>query len=301
MSNYYKNRKEIELKVGVFFVVGLIALVLGIAFLKDIAFNRDNESLRVKFESTNGLDPGDKVKINGIDVGKIEDISLVEDGVLVLASVEKQQFKLGEDSKFLASESSLMGGHHLDIVPGRSTNPLSFDKVHVGENGSSIYSVIGDAKTLMNNLSNTIEYLNGNLEIIDSTKVLLSNAGNAIKEVQDVIVSNKDDIKSLISSLNHSSKEIVNLLDTNKSYIDSTLVQAPAIASNLNQNLNDMKVVVSKLNSILDKYESNDNSVKKLLEDKELHDKLIQTINSADSLINDVKKHPSKYITIEIF
>ncbi len=301
MSNYYKNRRSIEIKVGLFFLAGLVILFMGIIFLKDIYYAGNRVQLTIKFPSTDGIDPGDKVKLNGIAIGKTSDISLLEDGVLVKAIIQVPDFQLAEDTYFIASESSLMGGHHIEIIPGSSPNKLDYSKIQTGKAGNSIYGMINEAKILISDLSIFINNINNNLDIIDSTRSLLHNSDKAINQINLIISENRNDIAEISDNLNKSTKILADLLSKNKSNIDSSLVNIPKTIQNLDSNLNELKGFVSRLNNIVDKYQDSDNTLKKLLEEKELYDKLNKTIDQADSLLQDIKDNPKRYIDLKIF
>lgn len=301
MSNYYKNRRSIEIKVGLFFLAGLVILFMGIIFLKDIYYAGNRVQLTIKFPSTDGIDPGDKVKLNGIAIGKTNDISLLEDGVLVKAIIQVPDFQLAEDTYFIASESSLMGGHHIEIIPGSSPNKLDYSKIQTGKAGNSIYGMINEAKILISDLSIFINNINNNLDIIDSTRSLLHNSDKAINQINLIISENRNNIAEISDNLNESTKILADLLSKNKSNIDSSLVNIPKTIQNLDSNLNELKGFVSRLNNIVDKYQDSDNTLKKLLEEKELYDKLNKTIDQADSLLQDIKDNPKRYIDLKIF
>lgn len=301
MSNYYKDRRSIEIKVGIFFIGGLIILFLGIFFLKDIYYAGNRAELTIKFPSTDGIDPGDKVKLNGIAIGKTTDISLLEDGVLVKALIQVPDFDLAEDSYFVASESSLMGGHHIEIIPGSSSVKLDYSKIQKGKAGNSIYGMINEAKNLVSDLSIFINNINNNLDIIDSTRALLHNSDKTITEINNIISENKSNIESIVTNLNNSTQVLANLLTKNESNIDSSLVNIPKTINNLDNNLSQLKQMLSKLNKLVDKYDKSDSTVKKLLEEKELYQKLNNTIDQADSLLKDIKENPKKYIDLKIF
>ena len=301
MSNYYKDRKSIEIKVGLFFIAGIVVLLLGLVFLQDIFFTGNREELTIKFPSTDGLDPGDKVKLNGIAVGKITDISLLKDGVLVKVIIQTPDFDLPEDSHFVASESSLMGGHHLEIILGSSDKKLDINQLQLGQQGNSIYAVINEAKTLITDLSEVINNVNDNLDVIDSTKTLIHNSDKVVKNLNSILLNNKEDIAEIVANLQASTRTLNSLLTDNKSNIDSTLTNIPVAMANLNDNLAELKGFIAKLNTLLDDYKESDGTVKKLLEEDELYEKLNKTIDEADDLLKDIKKNPKKYIDLKIF
>lgn len=301
MSNYYKNRRAIEIKVGLFFILGILVLFLGTIFLKDIYYAGNRAEITIKFSSTEGIDPGDKVKLNGISIGKTTDISLLKDGVLVKALIQIPDFDLAKDTYFIASESSLMGGHHIEIIPGSSSQKLDYSKIQVGKSGSSIYGMINEAKGLISDLSIFINNINNNLDIIDSTKALISNSDKTIKQINTIISDNKQDISQIIDNLSKSTRVLTKLLVDNKTNIDTTLTNIPNTLNNLDNNLQELKSFLVKLNSLVDNYNQSDNTVKKLLEEDELYERLNKTINKADSLLQDIKDNPKRYIDLKIF
>ena len=68
-----------------------------------------------------GLNIGDKVKLSGIDIGKITNFELEKDAfeVKIEFDVDKN-LKLPDDSSAIISSASLFGGKFLDIIPGTS-------------------------------------------------------------------------------------------------------------------------------------------------------------------------------------
>lgn len=301
MSNYFKKRRAIEIQVGLFVIVGLALLVAGVVFLQDIIYSGNREEITIKFPTTDGLDPGDKVKLNGIAIGKITNIALVEDGVLVKTLIQLPEFSLKKDSEFIASESGLMGGHHLEIIPGKSDKELDFSQVQQGRTGNSIYGMINEAKALVIDLSTTVQYINENLDIIDSTKALITNSDQAVQNINTLVEDNSRSVQVIMQSLHKSTQSIEAIFTKHQGNIDTTLTNIPEVVTNLNSNLDELKLFVTKLNGIFTTYQESDNTVKRLIEEKELYDKLNKTIDNADSLLEDIKQNPKKYINLKIF
>lgn len=301
MSNYFKNRRAIEIKVGLFVIVGLALLIAGVVFLQDIIYSGNREEITIKFPTTDGLDPGDKVKINGIAVGKITNIDLVEDGVMVKTLIQLPEFTLKEGTEFIASESSLMGGHHLEIIPGKSDKDLNFSEIQFGRTGNSIFGMINEAKDLVIDLSTTVKYINDNLDIIDSTKALITNSDQVMQNINNLVDDNSKSVQKIMQSLHKSTQSLEAIFTKHQGNIDTTLTNIPEVVTNLNSNLDELKLFIAKLNGIFSTYQDSDNTIKRLIEEKELYNKLNKTIDNADSLLEDIKQNPKKYINLKIF
>ena len=75
--------------------------------------------LKAEFGAIGGLNIGDDVRISGIKVGKVIDTSLNPEtyGATVMLSVD-ERISLPVDSAARIAASSLLGGNHVDILPG---------------------------------------------------------------------------------------------------------------------------------------------------------------------------------------
>jgi len=79
----------------------------------------DGLILKAEFGAIGGLNIGDDVRISGIKVGKVIDTSLNPEayGATVMLSVD-ERISLPLDSAARIAASSLLGGNHVDILPG---------------------------------------------------------------------------------------------------------------------------------------------------------------------------------------
>ena len=107
-------------------LMGTLVIIVAIAFLIfGINTNKINTSERViisaVFDDISGLKIGDNIKVSGINVGKIEDLKLINESfeAKVIMSIDKSM-DLPEDSSARITSSSLLGGSHVEIMPGIS-------------------------------------------------------------------------------------------------------------------------------------------------------------------------------------
>lgn len=79
----------VEKKVGIFFIVAVLIMVLLLESVEDKPFFRKEYPLRTYFRSVSGLDQGDAVRLASVKVGEIKDIKIVGNKVEVLMSIDK--------------------------------------------------------------------------------------------------------------------------------------------------------------------------------------------------------------------
>jgi ABC-type transporter Mla subunit MlaD len=78
-----------NIKVGIFFVVGLLILLAVFDFVGDLPFLGGNYKLKTYFSSVDELRVGNPVKLEGFEVGKISKIRLADRKIEVEMVVKK--------------------------------------------------------------------------------------------------------------------------------------------------------------------------------------------------------------------
>jgi phospholipid/cholesterol/gamma-HCH transport system substrate-binding protein len=117
----------LALKVNAFL---LIALLLALAFVALVAYKQGwfVKQSPIHFVTGNalGLNKGMPVKLYGFTVGSVTEMKLAEDGVDVQLSIASSYLeRIPVDSRARhAREAGLVGASVIDIVPGKSPQPL---------------------------------------------------------------------------------------------------------------------------------------------------------------------------------
>lgn len=78
------------------------------------------------FSNANGIEIGDNVKISGVDIGNVTDISL--DKKTYIARVDmciQKGIRLSIDSSATISSTSVMGGKFINLSPGSDSKSIS--------------------------------------------------------------------------------------------------------------------------------------------------------------------------------
>src|SRR6266849_3082340 len=72
-----------EQRVGLFFVVGIVLVFLAVEVTVGTGLLTKGYHLYIKYQSVEGLRPGDAVLVAGVKLGKVEAVDLQPDGVRV--------------------------------------------------------------------------------------------------------------------------------------------------------------------------------------------------------------------------
>jgi phospholipid/cholesterol/gamma-HCH transport system substrate-binding protein len=277
-----KEKKE-ELIVGVVVTLGVLLLVLGIVWGKKTNLLEKRVWLTVRFENVRGLEKGDPVLVRGIRQGEVDDIRLGADYAGVRLWV-RSATPLFSDARAFVEDRDLMGGKQIRIESGKGPDLLSEGSV-----------LIGDTRPGM----------------LDA----LSAGGRAIDQIDSLLVRLKDvtnpaRMNGVMKNVEEASIQAKGILTENRIVIRSTLRQLEEITRTLKEDstavrfgktVTQIDCTVAIVKRLVRDAEREDGTLKRLIQDKKLYDHLVNTTADLDSLISDVKKHPSKYIHVSVF
>lgn len=133
------KENNVEFKVGLFVLIGLLALTFFIFSISDSSVFEKGKSLNVIFSFANGLKKSAPVRVAGVDQGIVRNIKLFFDreDSKTKAIVElwlKKDAVIPFDSTVLINQLGLLGEKYIEIIPGEDTrNFLAEGQTIVGK------------------------------------------------------------------------------------------------------------------------------------------------------------------------
>jgi phospholipid/cholesterol/gamma-HCH transport system substrate-binding protein len=113
-------KAKTEFIVGIFVIVGIVALVYLSVTLGDIRlFGDKNYSVFATFDSVTGLKVGAKVEVAGVEVGKVSGIKLDEDQAVVEMDIHKDVM-IADDSVASIRTQGIIGDKYVKLSLGGS-------------------------------------------------------------------------------------------------------------------------------------------------------------------------------------
>ena len=115
-----------QLKIGILTVTALIlATVIILAVGGQGGFPWDRYELKTSFTNVNGLKSGAVVRVAGVEVGKVTEVTLKGASVEVLMEINKEnQQRVTENSRAMLGSLSLLGEPIVDISASSEGRPL---------------------------------------------------------------------------------------------------------------------------------------------------------------------------------
>jgi phospholipid/cholesterol/gamma-HCH transport system substrate-binding protein len=309
-----------ETKVGALTVIAVTLIILGFNFLKGKTFFKSGTFLYAKYTDTKGLIVSNPVFVNGFQVGTVFEIENMNDNLseLVVCIKLNQLYKIPKNSVATIQENPL-GTNAINIVPGNSTMMvLSGDTIKTAPAASLLGDFMNTLSPLGEQIKNTITSLEKVLGNVNKTlddenrqnfKVILANlsttTANLDKSIQSVegmlnkqngsIAKTADNINSFTANLNQNNQKISNIL-TN---LDSTTKSIKD--ADLNKTIKDIQTALIALNTTINKLNNGNGTAAKLLNDPNMYTQLQSTIKSVNTLVDDIKVHPKRYVSLSVF
>ena len=114
------KKYTMETIVGIFIVFGLLCIGYMTVKLGHVSFlGDDSYSLIAKFTSVTGLRVGNPVDVLGIEVGKVEQITMDQKNQKAVVEIRiKKDIKIYDDAIASIKTEGLIGDRYLNIDPG---------------------------------------------------------------------------------------------------------------------------------------------------------------------------------------
>ena len=309
-----------ETKVGVLAALAIAMLILGFNLLKGKSLFSKSKTIYAVYTQVNGLQPSATVQVNGLVVGSVANLDLMDQKagkILVTIRITK---KIDIPYNSVARiTSDLLGTKAVQIDFGNANEYLKDkDTIYAAVDGS-----ITDA--LKEQLNPLVKKLEGTLGSVDS--VLLT-----VNSIFDT--TTKGNLRQAIAHLNttmgnftRTSASLNNMLDPNHGNVKATFDNLESLTANLKNNndkitailgnaekttaalangqldktLAELQQMATRLNETLAKLNSTDGTAGMLLNDKKAYYNLQNSLNSLNKLLEDLRVNPKRYVHFSLF
>jgi phospholipid/cholesterol/gamma-HCH transport system substrate-binding protein len=300
MSKFYPNQYKTQLKVGIYSLLVIIALVASYLWMTSRLNLKNQQDLRVGFTDVMGLEVGDKIMFRGMEVGRVREIKLKGDKVIVSGKILRE-LKLLEGCRFLIGDSSLMGGTVMSIIQGSGPKEVSMAGYLTGEEPSGIMAVMSKASGAIDELSTILAELKAEDGVLERSRNLLGNADNAVNNVDRLAVELKSDISRSLDRIDHLTTGINQVVENNDQNIEQILRDTPRAMANVNTTLDSLQVLSAKLSQTVEAVNNGSGTAGRLVNDQELYNRMLSSLNNLEQLIADIKQNPRRYIKFSLF
>ena len=295
--------KTTELRVGVVVLLSCAILIFGLIWVKGIRFDQTRYRYSVIFPNVGSLEVGDPVCVSGVPKGKVERIKLYQGDVLVTCNLTTDVI-LKKDANFTIMNVGLMGERFIAVKTGHSDTLLDLSQPIRGYYDTGIPEVMGK----MGEMINQVKRLTGHLEAVVGTPSSQDALIGTIKNLKEItqktnalLDRNQERFDQTLKDLSYTSSELKKMVTENKGKLQSTVDNFSSASKKLENITTTLDSLSISLKNLSFKIEGGEGTLGRLVNDTTLYEQIKKTTQDVDSLIQDIKRHPKKYLKISIF
>jgi phospholipid/cholesterol/gamma-HCH transport system substrate-binding protein len=257
----------------------------------------------VRFDQVGGLNAGDPVFVNGVEGGRVEQVDLRTNEVYVRMGV-REGIVVPEDSRVVLKSIGIMGERFVAITQGDSPGALARGDTISGEFLMGLSEVMGTAGTIMDEVAETSRNLREILEMLNHEGRLGETVGNLAdvsKRLREITDENQPRLAQAIARFDHVAAMMDSLVSSHYASVDSSLAAIGRSGTRAELAVENLEVVSRDLRDITTALRDGKGTMGRLLNDEEMALKIERAVAGLDSLIEDIKLHPGRYVTFELF
>jgi len=294
-----------EVKTAILVISGILLFIFIFNYLKGENIFDPSRTFYAVYDNVEGLATSSPVTINGLTVGKVQEIGFTDDGSgkIKVKLLVDSDFNFSINSKAELYEAGLIGGKAIAIIP-------AFDNAEDAKKGDYLGGIVKAGLTEL--VNQRLTPLQEKIEtMMVSADSLLTNI-NSVFDVQTKANLKKSiaELSTTIESFKNTSVSINDLITDNQEKLSSTLSNVDNISSNLskitdsiaNANLGEtiksLQLTINNFDKILSSIEKGEGSIGKLLKDDALYNNLKGASKEMEELLRDIKLHPKRYFRI---
>ena len=299
-----------ELKTGIIAVIIIGISIWGFNFLKgQNLLDSGSRTFKVEYARIGGLSESSAVTINGLKVGKVDNIefdtSLEKRGHLLVTFIIDNAFEFSKRSIVKIYSPNPLSGSNLAIVPDYEGDMAISGDLLQGEMEESLFTSIGER---LNPLQQKIESVIVRTDSLFGglNKVLNDNTISGINTSIANLSATIVDIRKTIEAVN-------SMVSDNQENLKITIENTRNITANfskISENINavDFKKIINKadeavgnFNEMSKKINAGEGTLGQLLNDKRMYDNLEAATGELEQLLRDIKLNPKRYIHFSVF
>ena len=307
--------------IGASFIAAIVIFVWGFNFLKSTDLFKKEAVYYASYDKINGLNRANPIVINGLRVGQVKSVYFNPDmtGDIMVSIMLSTDFPIPDNTIARIFSSDIMGSKAIELVLGDSkiyiqegdTLQTSVEGGLMEEVNSQVQPIKKKAEDLMASIDTLVvafqsifnKSARNNLrQSFLNIEKTLANLQNASSKIDTMVVEESSRISnilinldSLTTALNENKGNIQNII-TNFEIISDSLAKSeiPGTFARANKTFDDIQAILEKVNN-------GQGTIGMLINDDSLYLELNRSATALDSLLNDIKTNPKRYVKFSLF
>jgi phospholipid/cholesterol/gamma-HCH transport system substrate-binding protein len=302
-----------ETKIGALTAISITMLILGFNFLKGKKLFEHSRKIYAVFKNVDGVEVSNAVKINGLTVGKITDIQETDKDLnkILLEINLKKDINIPKNS-IAEIQTSLLNSPVIVIKKGDGNDFVSNgDTIMSREKPGLLDEVESNINPVIRRLDGTLKSLDSVVEVVgtmfdpkakNNFGAILSNLAVSSASLQIALNAQTGTLAKSLNNVDSFTRNLAN----NNGHISETLANldktsAKLANSKIEETVESIQKTMTQLDAAISKVNNGNGSLGLLLNDKKLYNNLENTSRSLNTLLDDLRMHPKRYVNISVF
>lgn len=304
-----------EVKVAITVVAALIVAFFGFRFMNDIPIFRQSQQVVTYFDKVDGLSAGSYIYVNGVRVGSVNSIDLVETDSVKVTMNFNLDMEIPKNSVVRLESTGLLDDKAIMLQRGDSPEMVEYgDTIRGVYSGGMMETLANEGQKLSDDISQSFEKLNTLLEkfntvVSDENKAriddVLAELKTTTSEISGLMQEKRGELESSIDHANRFFANLDTVSTNNKTRIDSVMVGLDKSLRQLETMSAELEETGARLNDILTKVNNGDGTLGQLVNNPSLYHNLDSLSAEMQLLIKNINEDPRKYLKhmrlIEVF
>lgn len=299
-----------EVKTGIVSLIIIALFVWGYNFLKgQNLFEANSRTFFIEYENIRGLNKASTVSINGLQVGRVSDITFNTDpekkGMLVVEIAVENDFQFTKNSVVKIYSTGIIGGESLAIIPSYEGELAVSGDFLKGEVESDIFTSVGQS---LNPLKTKVERV-----IIEADSLLIALNDILDDKTRRSFKRTIRGFETTVSKVNNTLGSLNQMIDSTSTDLDITLENTKTITANfakvsdtlVNANLGltikTLQGTLDNVNTMLKGMEEGKGTIGKLMTNDSLYVNLTNASKELEELLREMKLNPKRFVHFSLF
>jgi phospholipid/cholesterol/gamma-HCH transport system substrate-binding protein len=295
-------KNTLETRLGLFFALAFVAAIFVFEMVGGRAFF-GGYRLHARFNNVQELKKGDPVRMAGVDVGRVEDIRLVDDKVDVTMKVQSDA-KIRTGSKASIHFVGLLGQNYVSIDFGPPQAPIAAPGTLLETvEQPDLSTVLAKLDTVASGVQSMSRNFSG------------ESLNNLLAPMTDFLKENNPKLTAILGNLQTISTEVAQGKGTVGKLItdDQLYTLALGAVTNLNSTADELKLTISQARGIVENINQGQGTLGRLAKDDslfrestnamtqlgEIFQKINQGQGSVGKLVNDETLYKNARMTLQ--
>lgn len=286
-----------EVKIAITVIVCVTLLVFGINFLKGVNLLTPANFYYIKYDNVSGLAMSAPVNIEGYKVGLVRNISYdVNSGEINVQIGIDDNIKLPKGTTAeLASD--LLGTASISLHLDRTSSEYYAPGDTLPKKVSSglLSSLEDDIMPQVTNMLPKLDSILAGLNTIVNNPALTTS----VDRIDDIIVDIESSTSQLSMLMNSKVPSMLSNIDTVSTNLKSFTSQLNDVE--IAQIMSSVDSTLTNIRELTDMMTDKNSTIGMLFNDSGMYDGVVKALQSADSLLIDLKEHPKRYVHFSLF